>query len=178
MWIVKVYFAKGNSQPQFGSLSHLTFQEKPIPTQQKFEQEVQKTKMRKHNHDFAETNKNQFSSEYNKNFNRLTDPASLKQALSAQELKQKVIDLRKSHVVLGGDHRPMHSIAQLDYQSKQGDLVAPANDNVNIRRTNFQLGTAPAEFGSLYQQNFVAHPTQKSELQGSLAKDLRGISIS
>jgi len=173
------HFTLGNYQPQYASLNHINFQEKHVShDQNKMEQEIQKTKMRKHNHDFSETSKKQFSSEYNSHFNKQNDPTSLKQALSAQELKQKVVDLRKSHVVLGGDYNPMKSIAQTDYQSKQGSYVAPANDNVAIRKTNFKLGVAPNEFASMYQQNFVAHPTQKSESQGGLMKDLRATHFS
>ena len=140
----------------------------------KQEQEEQKVKMRKHNHDFAETSKKQFSSEYNHNFNKQGDPASLKQALTSSELRQKVIDLRKSHVVLGEDYNPMRSIAQIDYQSKQSAAVAPANDNVNIRKTNFQLGVAPNDFNSMYQQTYVPHPAQQSNYQAALGQDLRG----
>jgi len=173
------HFVLGNYQPQYASLNHVNFPEKHVShDQNKLEQEIQKTKMRKHNHDFAETNKKQFSSEYNSHFNKQNDPNSLKQALSAQELKQKVVDLRKSHVVLGGDYNQMRSIAQTDYQSKQAGYVAPANDNVNIRRTNFKLGVAPNEFASSYQQNFVPHPAQKAELQGGLIKDLRATHFS
>jgi len=168
------HFVLGNDQPRYASLNHINFQEKHIPIGlHKHEQEVQKNKMRKHNHDFTETSKKHFASEYHANYNKLNDPASLKQALSARELQQKVVDLRKSHVVLGEDFNPMRSVAQIDYQSKKTGLVKPANDNVNIRRTNFQLGTAPANFASMYQENFVPHPSTKSELQGGLMKDLR-----
>lgn len=165
----------GQYQPNYATLNHAEFQEKYIPVGlHKHEQEVQKNKMRKHNHDFTETHKKQFSSEYNANFNKQNDPNSLKQALTSQELRQKVIDLRKSHVVLGEDYKPMQSVAQADYQSKQGSYVAPANDNVNIRRTNFKLGVTQDDYVSMNQQYYVAHPTQKSEFQGALGQDLRG----
>lgn len=167
------HFVLGNDQNGYASLSHINFPEKHIPVGlHKHEQEVQKNKMRKHNHDFTETSKKQFASEYHANY-KANDPQSLKQALSARELQQKVVDLRKSHVVLGEDFNPMRSIAQIDYQSKKTGLVKPANDNVNIRRTNFQLGTAPADLASMYQQSFVPHATQKNEHQGSLMNDLR-----
>jgi hypothetical protein len=173
------HFVLGHDQNSYASLSHINFPEKHIPVGlHKQEQEEQKNKMRKHNHDFTETSKKQFASEYHATYNKLNDPASLKQALSARELQQKVVDLRKSHVVLGEDFHPMKSIAQIDYQSKKGGLVKPANDNVNIRRTNFQLGVTPNEFASMYQQSFVPHPAQKSELQGSLMKELRATHFS
>jgi len=173
------HFVLGNAQPTYASLNNINFQEKHIPIGlQKHEQEVQKNKMRKHNHDFTETNKKMFSSEYNNHFNKQYDPKSLKPALSAKELQQKVIDLRKSHVVLGEDFNPMRSIAQIDYQSKKTGLVAPANDNVNIRRTNFQLGVAEPDYASMYQANFVPHPTQKSEYQANLGQDLRATHFS
>lgn len=153
----------------------MNFPEKHIPIGlHKHEQEVQKTKMRKHNHDFTETHKKQFASEYHANYNKAQDPSSLRQALSAKELQQKVVDLRKSHVVLGEDFNAMRSIAQTDYQSKKGGLVKPANDNVAIRRTNFQLGNAGGDMASMYQQSFVPHTAQRSESDGALMKDLRG----
>jgi len=168
------HFTLGNYNPNYTSLNRAEFQEKYIPIGlHKQEQEVQKNKMRKHNHDFTETHKKQFSSEYNANFNKLNDPTSLKQGLTSQELKQKVIDLRKSHVVLGEDYKPMQSVAQADYKSKQSSYVPPANDNVNIRRTNFKLGGAQDEYISVSQQYFVAHPPQKSDFQGALGQDLR-----
>jgi len=173
------HFVLGNYQPRYASLNQTNFQEKHIPVGlHKQEQEEQKNKMRKHNHDFTETSKKHFSSEYNTNFNKQNDPSSLRQALSAKELQQKVVDLRKSHVILGEDFNPMRSIAQIDYQSKQGGLVAPANDNVNIRKTNFQLGVAPGEFASMYRDNYVAHPPQKSEYQGALIQELRATHFS
>jgi len=173
------HFVLGNHGTQYASLNHANFQEKHIPMNlHKQEQEEQKNKMRKHNHDFTETHKKQFSSEYNHNYNKQGDPASLKQALTSSELRQKVIDLRKSHVVLGEDYNPMRSIAQIDYQSKQSASVAPANDNVNIRKTNFQLGVAPNEFASMYQQAYVPHPTQQSNYQAALGQDLRATHFS
>jgi len=168
------HFTLGNHNPTYATLNRAEFQEKYIPVGlHKREQEEQKNKMRKHNHDFTETHKKQFSSEYNNNFNKQIDPNSLKQALTSQELRQKVIDLRKSHVVLGEDYKPMQSVAQADYQSKQSHFVAPANDNVNIRRTNFQFGVTQDEYVSMSQQYFVAHPPQKSNFQGALGQDLR-----
>jgi hypothetical protein len=126
-------------------LSHINFPEKHIPIGlHKHEQEVQKTKMRKHNHDFTETHKKQFASEYHANYNK------------AQDLNA------------------MRSIAQTDYQSKKGGFVKPANDNVAIRRTNFQLGNAGGDMASMYQQSFVPHAAQRSESDGALMKDLRG----
>jgi len=173
------HFVLGNDQNRYASLSHTNFPEKHIPIGlHKQEQEEQKNKMRKHNHDFTETHKKQFASEYHANYNKLNDPSCLKQALSARELQQKVVDLRKSHVVLGEDFNPMKSIAQIDYQSKKGGLVKPANDNVNIRRTNFQLGNASNDMASMYQQSFVPHAAQRSESQGALMKDLRATHFS
>jgi len=130
--------------------------------------------MRKHNHNFTETDKKHFSSEYHANYNKLTDPTSLKQGLSPEELRQKVVDLRKSHVVLGEDFKPMRSIAQSDYVSKQSHILPPANDNVNIRRTNFQLGNEQGDMASIYQSYYVKHPKQKTESLGALGQDLRG----
>jgi len=130
--------------------------------------------MRKHNHDFTETNKKHFASEYHAHFNKQVDPNSLKQGLSAQELRQKVVDLRKSSVVLGGDHKPMQSIAQQDFQFRPGTIEKAANDNVNIRRTNFQLGNENGDMASMYQSYFVKHPKAKVESLGALGQDLRG----
>ena len=166
----------GNYHTRHGTSNHADFQEKYIPYGlHKQEQEEQKNKMRKHNHDFTETNKKHFASEYNANYSKTADADSLKQGLTAQELRQKVVDLRKSHVVLGEDFKPMKSIAQTDYVSKQGHILPPANDNVAIRRTNFQLGNEQGDMASIYQSYYVKHPKQKTESLGALGQDLRGI---
>jgi len=168
------HFTLGNYNPKYASLSHTDFPEKYIPYGiHKQEQEEQKQKMRKHNHDFTETRQKQFSSEYNNHFNKQHDPSMLKQGLTAQELMQKVVDLRKSHVILGEDFNPMQSIAQKDYQFKPGVVEKACNDNVAIRKTNFQLGVQGNDFGSVYSQYYVPHEPQKSELQQALIADLR-----
>jgi len=174
------HFTLGSWNPAYASLNHVNFPEKHIPMNlHKQEQEVQRSKMRKHNHDFTETQRKMFSSEYNNNFNKANDPNSLKQALTGQEIRQKVIDLRKSHVILGEDYRAMTSIAQGDYTSKQGSFVPPSNDNVNIRRTNFQLGVNKDDFASSYQESFIRHPlSQRANLHESLGKELRSTHFS
>jgi len=173
------HFVLGNYHAPYASLNHANFTEKYIPIgQQRQEQEEQKNKMRKHNHDFTETNKKHLTSEYHAHFNKQNDPNSLKQGLSPAELRQKVIDLRKSHVVLGGDHKPMQSIAQQDYQFRPGTILPAANDNVNIRRTNFKLGTEQGDMASLYHSEFVKHPKSKPESLGALGQDLRATHFS
>ncbi len=175
---IKVITNSGNYQGNHGTSNRTDFQEKYIPAGlHKREQEEQKNKMRKHNHDFTETTKKHFSSEYNNNYNKEQDVSSLKQGLTPQELRQKVIDLRKSHVVLGEDYKPMQSLAQADYQSKQAHILPPANDNVNIRRTNFKLGNDQGDLASMYQSYYVKHPKQKTESFEALGQDLRGIII-
>jgi len=129
--------------------------------------------MRKHNHDFTETHKKQFNSEYHNNFNKQIDPSNLKQGLSAQELLQKVVDLRKSHVVLGEDFNPMQSIAQKDYQFRAGTIEKACNDNVAIRKTNFQLGVQGPDFNSMYSSYYVPHADSRVELNKELIADLR-----
>lgn len=168
------HFVLGNYGTQFTTLNRENFQQKHVSIAlQKQEQEEQKNKMRKHNHNFNETSKKQFSSEYNTKFNKAIDPENFKQGLTAEQLQQKVVDLRKSHVVLGEDYKPMQSIAQADYTAKPITRIGAANDNVAIRRTNFQLGQTPAQYSSVYQDNFVPHAAQKSEFQGNLGTDLR-----
>ena len=135
-----------------------------------------RSKMIKHNHNFTEIEGKQYSSEYNKNYNKEMDPNFLKQGLTGEQLKQKVIDLRKSHVVLGEDVKQMQSIAQKDYVAKQGEGVKPANDNVAIRKTNFELGVNAPEYASMNSTYYVSHGQVKADrtVFEALRQDLRG----
>jgi hypothetical protein len=132
--------------------------------------------MIKHNHNFTEIEGKQYSSEYNKNFNKEMDPQFLKQGLSGEQLKQKVVDLRKSHVVLGEDVKKMQSVAMHDYVPKNTEGVKPANDNVAIRRTNFELGVNQPEYASMSSTYYVEHPNVKADrtVFEALRQDLRG----
>jgi hypothetical protein len=169
----------GGYASNYNTTTHSIFQEKYNSiAKQREEQEAARAKMIKHNHQFAETQQKMYSSEYNKNFNKEYDAASLRQGLTAEQIRQKVVDLRKSHVILGEDHKPMQSVAMRDYKAKNSDYVPPANDNVAIRRTNFILGTNPTEYQTVTSSYYVEHPIEASDktVFEALRNDLRGIS--
>lgn len=63
--------------------------------------------MRAHHHNFAESENVVMTTHYNQQFNKEIDPAALKQGIPASELKQKVVDLRNSHIILGKEYIPM-----------------------------------------------------------------------
>jgi hypothetical protein len=132
--------------------------------------------MIRHNHDFTETHNKNYSSVYNATFNKEIDPAHLRQGLTGDQLKQKVVELRKSHVVFGADQHPMKTIAMNDYQSKAGDLLKPANDNVAIRKTNFVLGTNKNEYSTTHNDFYSEQelPKDNYAMFEALKTDLRG----
>lgn len=143
---------------------------------QKEEQEEARAKMIKHNHDFTETTAKQYSSAYNSTFNRNIDPASLHQGLTGDQLRQKVVELRKSSVILGADHKPMLSVSKADFKPKHGEYIPPANDNVAIRRTNFILGDNQTNYTTVTADYYVPQelPKDNYALFEALKVDLRG----
>jgi hypothetical protein len=143
---------------------------------QREEQEEAKNKMIKHNHDFTETHAKNYSSVYNATFNKEIDPAHLHQGLTGDQLKQKVVELRKSHVVFGADQHPMKTVAMIDYPSKSGEMLPPSNDNVAIRKTNFVLGSNKNEYSTTHNDYFSEQelPKDNYALFEALKTDLRG----
>ena len=169
------HFSFGNYKPNYVPQTALEYTEKAQSIEQfREEQDLQRAKMRKHYHDFNETDKKNYTSVYGHEYNRQFDPKDLRQGLTQKELQQKVVDLRKSHVVLGGDNRQMISVQKVDYKVKEGHIEPPANDNVAIRRTNFVIGTDAPDFYTVNSQYFVKHPVTVTENFNSLGTDLRG----
>lgn len=87
------------------------------------DRDQQKAKMRAHNHNFAESTNLVMTTHYNDQFNKDVDPSALKQAISTSQIKQKVIDLRNSHIVLGKDIIPMQTTQQIDYNAKPDSKI-------------------------------------------------------
>jgi hypothetical protein len=176
------HFSFGSHEPNFQTLSAAEFGAKNNSltiARQKQEQEDQKNKMRKHNFVFGETDKPHYSSVYNKEYNKEFNPDDFKQGLSAEALKQKVVDLRKSTVCFGADQHPMTSIHMSDYTSKNAHLLPPANDNVAIRKTNFVLGETPTDFQSVSQHYYVEHrDAEKPVCNKELSRELRATHFS
>jgi hypothetical protein len=133
--------------------------------------------MIKHNHNFTETHGKNYSSQYNNTFNKPIDPESLHQGLTGEQLRQKVVELRKSHVVFGQDMQPMKTVAMKDYIAKNSNFIPPANDNVAIRRTNFVLGETEPTYKSVNAEYFTKQelPKDNYALFQALKTDLRGI---
>mmetsp|Transcript_4969 Transcript_4969/g.4173 ORF Transcript_4969/g.4173 Transcript_4969/m.4173 type:complete len:201 (+) Transcript_4969:422-1024(+) len=128
-----------------------------------------------HSHNFNEIGNKARHSEYVSNYNKTANPDVLKQGLSAKELKDKVVSLRKSHINLGEDNRNLQSVSQKDFTKQGFDNVRPANDNVAIRRTNFILGDTDNGYNTVSADYFVQHPYQSRDMEvfNALKKDLR-----
>lgn len=76
--------------------------------------------MRAHHHNFAETQAKMMQTHYNAQYQGYPQE-SLLQSKNKEELMERVVGLRQSHIILGKERLPMQSIQQVDYSKKDGE---------------------------------------------------------
>ena len=78
--------------------------------------------MRAHHHTFAETGPKPMRTYYTEQYQAYPQQDLHQLQTRKEELMEKAIGLRQSHIILGKEKLPMHSIQQLEYVVKEGGM--------------------------------------------------------
>ncbi|KAL4505331.1 hypothetical protein ABPG72_002393 [Tetrahymena utriculariae] len=165
------HFQLGSYGPTIKTSNNLVYNQKPLQKDLQHERDAQKAKMRAHHHNFAESTNIVMTTHYNDQYNKDVDPQALKQGIPAAELKQKVVDLRNSHIILGKEYLPMVTTQQNDYSQKpeaKREAVNPL-----LQQSHFQLGNSGPDFKTTNNQFHDRQPLVENKLAEETKKDLR-----
>lgn len=164
----------GNQREGYTSTTQSEFYTKNMSDQTRKDQEAHRSKMRRHNFDLGDSDKNFFASVYNRDFNKEMNPNDFNQGNSKADLMQHALNLRKTNLVLGRDGRDhFTSVTKGDFQKKQGVPEGQKHSNVELRRTNFSLGNNEKDYGTINQAYYVEHPHVATVQSKELANDLK-----
>lgn len=94
--------------------------------------------MRRHHHDFAEQKNIQMITHYNQEYNKEFSKEDLKQGSTKEQLMEKALELRKSHIMLGKEQLPLKSIHQSDFAQKPVNGIQ--KNTIELQKSHFQLG--------------------------------------
>ncbi|EGR30947.1 hypothetical protein IMG5_120530, partial [Ichthyophthirius multifiliis] len=165
------HFQFGSYGPTVHTHNNLTYDTKPVQQNLQNEREAQKAKMRRHNHQFAESERIEMTSNYNDQYNKQLDPNALRQGLSAADIMQKVVNLRNSHIVFGKENLPMKTIQQSDYTRKPEAKIEQKNPA--LQQSHFELGNQKNTFTTTNREFHNEQPLVQNRLAEETQKDLR-----
>lgn len=167
------HFSFGEMDPNMQSTMKTAFQGKEGTIISKENRQKQTNKMRRHNFKIG-NGKNVLgtNSTYLQDYQERESKAG--PGMSKEDLKQRLIDLRNTNMILGQDKPTMVSTMREHFGSKEGDRVEL--DRKALQKTNFTLGDARADLQSINRAVYVAHPPQQQinlEEKQKLINDLR-----
>lgn len=139
----------------------------------KNEQDFQRSKMRRHHHNFEETKQKMMTTHYNQEYNREYPRDALLQGISKEDLLKKVVELRNSHIVFGKENVPYKTVQSASYNQKPINPFERVQ-NKEITKTNFILGDHRPDYQTLNQQFYTEQPYSKNTLAEETKRELRG----
>ena len=131
--------------------------------------------MRKHNFELGNSKVNQRSSTYNQAY-QPSDPEIYNQGPSKAELKQKMLDLRNTHLVLGQDPKNMVTTMKNDFSKRENPNTMAKLDRVALQQSHFHLGNQVSDMESMNRMSYVTHKHGNEDIEAEkerLMADLR-----
>ncbi|CAK65311.1 unnamed protein product (macronuclear) [Paramecium tetraurelia] len=158
------HFVLGHQDAQQVSVTKATYNEKPLQPGLQNEQEIQKTKMRSHHHNFAETTHKMMQSNYYEQY----QPQQLE---PKQDVTERARQLRVSNIFLGQEQLPMITASQEYHNKKEGGLQ-PSYQSA-FQTKNFNLGTALPEYQTINQEYYQRYQVTSNPFAEENRQNLR-----
>lgn len=168
------HFEFGGWEPNMTTTSKIDYVAKQGQAPNMANRQKQTNKMRKHNFSIANGQEvRPQASTYLRHYQGEQGEGDTR-GMSKEELQQKLIELRNTHMVLGQDKPTNLSTMKRDYTKKKGDRVEL--NRMALQKSHFDLGDTPQNLQSVNRMTYVAHQNQGPQNQmekQKLIDDLR-----
>lgn len=166
------HFSLGDWDPYKQSITHENYPEKPLPQNMKENKQRLTNKMRKHNFKIGDGKSSFPNTSYGRQFKAIP-PNAIEKGLSKEELKQKVINLRNTNMILGQDRPVQVSTMRDAYKKLQMEPIKL--NRTALQKTHFSLGNDVNDMQSVNRMTYKAKwaPGHNNEEKEKLMADLR-----
>jgi hypothetical protein len=128
-----------------------------------------RNKLRKHNFEIGDTTSKLGNTVYDNTY----IPHPVGAAPNADELRQKVVELRKTNLVLGEDPNTAASTMKTHYQKIEGHEPIKLN-RAQLQKTHFDIGNEPRQLNTINRTFYKAHkhdPNSTTEMEKKVLMD-------